>query len=842
MVGHASEKPRRRRSEVEDSPRKEEVDEVDEVKVQEKVPEEPREPREPKESTSEVDTRLRKTIEDLEEKERSEETVSQRMERALEGIDEPEKAPRSNESRLKDAIGELEGADNDVESQVESTDPSDVHSESEHMPAVNDTGSESQEKEPASDDLSDGKVRVESHEKLEGEHSDVELQDNEGRSSGHDRSLESPSRINETESELHDSSAAVNTDSENDEGKIRLESMEEIDKALKQHPHVKNGLSSESYDTCERYVRVISAEEDVSSKDIAEREDLEEQVVESWREGVRPKGIHTIEDLETKRLEHEAMVPEEALEHRITPRDVREVTADALEKETLLVKELADIVHDIHQKIDNPELGSIRYAELYDSGKPLTEDRLRDIAVEIRANREAIQSELNTRLGLDIIPNHEVRIGVTDSRLYYWHVNTSPDEWVNVLEDQKFYMSKEDKAHLIDEMRTHLHIRGGGQTSEYYLNDLVNQISGLENPAANRIRKYDSVYSFDGEVMHIIADLQGKSLEDFKEVITYMGTKEAARVSNIQFPEIRKFRTRFVAIAESDCHLDEYGRLSYFETNKERMKIATEFYQEFGDFEVRIDPCDEKRLVLPRLYGAMAEKWGIPMGDKAIHNQGLHDTVKHARLEDKPFYPREMVPEDGCFSNGKFSVNRSNVLHPGKRLNRYRERYGIEPLVTSELVEFVRDYGTPLSEGIGYKKGERVGLPVSEIKRLIENEDKNISEKARSLNFVVNNNPNSLLIDEVNHVMKPLGIDLHPKPQMVYYHTKSERLSVKWSVSTSNIDQAIRWALVSPPDHPAKMKKVVDFVEKHPDATERMKQNVLDDGLRIHPDWREHGL
>ncbi|MHA1289405.1 MAG: hypothetical protein ACTSPB_18610, partial [Candidatus Thorarchaeota archaeon] len=382
----------------------------------------------------------------------------------------------------------------------------------------------------------------------------------------------------------------------------------------------------------------------------------------------------------------------------------------------------------------------------------------------------------------------------------------------------------------------------GGQTSEYYLNDLIGQMSGLENPAANRIRKYDSVYSYDGEVMHMIGDLQGKSLEDYKDVITHMGTKEAARVSNLRFPEIREFRMRYVAIAESDAHLDHDGHLSYYEKNEARMKIAIEFYQEFGDFRVKMHPTDTKRLDLPRLYGAMAEKWGIPRGDKAIHNKGLHDTVKHARLEDKPYYPREMVPEDGCFSNGTFSVTRGRVLHPGKRSRFYKEKFGIEAKASKDLVDFVKENGDPMPAAIGYEDGERIGISIGELKRLEKKNDDQISDKARKLLSVVYNNPSSLINDEMDYIMKPLGIELEPKPSMVYYFKDSERLSSRWSAGTTNIDQAVRWALIAPPNHPEKMEKVVEFVISRSDATTKMKQKLLNEGFEIHSDWEDYGF
>lgn len=780
MVGHASERSRRRRSEVEDSPRKEATDEVEDVEAHEV-----RESRETPEST---EHRLRKVMEDLEVQERSEETVSQRMERALSNLEEPEETPRrTTESRMRGFIDNLEEPVDDTEPELQ-----------------NENGSKC-------GGLPDYEIDSGSNEVAE-------------------------KSVNDSAPELRD---PMDPDTDNDR-KVRFGSMEDIDLAVEQHPHVKNGLSPESYDTCERYIRVITEDEDISTKEIAEREELGEDVVESWREGVRPKPVESIEIHEKRRLEHEGAVSKEALDHRIAPEEVHEATKDALEHENLSVKELSNLVYDIHQRIENPESNTVHYAELYDTEKPLTEDRLREISGDIYRNREVIQEELNKQLGLDGIPDHEVRIAVTDSRLYYWHINTSPDEWVNVLEDQKFYMSKEDKAKLIDDMRTHLHIRGGGQTSEYYLNDLMNQMTNLDNPPANRIRKYDSVYSFDGEVMHMIGDLQGKRLEDFNDNFTHMGTKEAARVSNLRFPEIRKFRMRFVAIAESDAHLADDGRLSYYEKNKERMKIAIDFYQEFGDFEVKMHATDKKRLNLPRLYGVMAEKWGIPRGDKAIHNMGLHDTVKHAPLEDKPWYPREMVPEDGSISGNVVSVTRHNVLHAGKKMEEYREKYGIEPVVTQEHIQFVIDEGTPLEAQLCYEDGDVIKLYISKIEEIAKDKTSVHYHLANELLQVIDENEHRLLHDEDHHIMKPLGIGMNVHESFVQYYDDSQRLSLSSHGVTCGKDDAIRWVLIAPPNHPSKMKAAIELITSDEKRSRKIAGQIEDDGLSVDSLWEEY--
>ena len=283
--------------------------------------------------------------------------------------------------------------------------------------------------------------------------------------------LERIEKTNEsTEKRLREALDSIDDSEEMIDEKLesRFTSMEEIEKAYQQHGHLGKEMNLETCEKCEQYIRVVNEDSQISDGKIADREGLGEQIIKKWREGETFGPTSYLREMENSRLEHETNVTDEALEHRIDPKDVQEITAKVLEQEDRSVKELTDVVEQLHKGICIPELNSVHYAELYETDKPLVDDRLRDLAREICANREDIESDLNKRLGLVKVEYQELRVAVTDNRLYYWHVDTSPDKWLNVLADQKFYMSKEDKLRVIDETVRHLHVRGGGQTSEYY--------------------------------------------------------------------------------------------------------------------------------------------------------------------------------------------------------------------------------------------------------------------------------------------------------------------------------------------------------------------------------------
>ena len=383
-------------------------------------------------------------------------------------------------------------------------------------------------------------------------------------------------------------------------------------------------------------------------------------------------------------------------------------------------------------------------------------------------------------------------------------------------------------------------MRGGGETSEYYLNDLLSQLTRLENPAANRMRRYDSVYSFDGEVSHFIGDVTGRSLEDFKQIFSHMGTKEAARVSNLRFPDVHEFRMRFVAIIESDGHIDGYGRLSYYEKNVERRKIVTDFFQEFGDFVIKEKQEELNRVNLPIVYGAMAKYWGIPEGDKGIHNSGLDETIIKEQPEVKTYYSEELVGEDGCVSGTRISVRRHHTLHAGKKNEAYQLNFGISSTVNENHIDLIREFGTGLDKHLNYEKDAVVVLYISELARLTKSGDSSVSDVAMDLLQITENNPNKLLGDEVIHIIEPLGIEMICDTSHLRYYRDSERLSVVSTAATATVKDTIRWVLISPPNHPEKLEKARTIIRNHPQDVQEIKQNIVNDGLNIHPVWKNN--
>jgi hypothetical protein len=581
----------------------------------------------------------------------------------------------------------------------------------------------------------------------------------------------------------------------------------------------------------------LAPEIEPAKAELHEAEVDSQEVKEKQQEYKKPTHFEWQEE---NRIRHESSVHSEALEHRIDPERVGDALSEIRKTGELSPKELTDAVEKLYSTVENPQLGSVHYAELYNTKENLETDWRRGLAKEIRANREEIERTLNERLGLAEDPGREVRVAVTDDKMYYWYKDTGPDKWLNVLEAEKIYLrSKEDKMELIDEAQHHLHIRGGNEVAQRNLSDVMNQLSHLEKIPANRVCRYRKPPYLDGETLHFIGDTTGQSLEEMKPRLSHIGKRKGGRVYNLQFPDIHVYRTVFVAVMGSDGHHALEGWVTYYEKDPERRELAIDEFQRFGDIDIRMNPKRPIDVPLPKVLSPMARHWGIPRGDKAIHNKGLVESVIKEPLEVKVTYLPPVIAEDGCFSGGRFTITRANVLHAGKKAEKYREMFGIEPLVTQEHIDLVCKHGKVLGTDLCYRDGDRVRLTVGELQDLSESKDLIDSERAGKLISIINENPNRLLSDEVNHIIRPLGIKIRHKPDHLVYYKQTERLSLKSRAATESVNDTIRWALIAPPNHPRKMAKVVKFIDKKPEKVKRIKEQILRDGLSVARVWEE---
>ncbi len=605
-----------------------------------------------------------------------------------------------------------------------------------------------------------------------------------------------------------------------------------MDAAIRQHDHLEKVLSEERYKEAVEFCKRVRQQGDGTAL------------------GQVPRLISHIERQEVRRIEHERNITEEVVIHRTDPEAVKRVLTDVRDLKRPEFVEMADTVEKLYRASPDHERVRIHYSELYQQGVRLVDDRFRDFAEAIRENRAAVEKTLNERLGLGEGSAREVRIAVVDSRLYTWTRDTKLDRWENSLDDQKMYWrTKADMVEVLDQVAKHLHIRGGPDVVDRYTNELINQLSRLEDAAWNRTRRYYIRQYTEGETMQLIVDTLGLSIGDIKSRVKSMGISERGRISGPQFPEIHEWRMKSVAIIESDGSLQPTRQLRFHEDarDRDRCMIVYQHFCEFGHFEFKPyrgpdgnDTCI--RLELPMVIGALMEKWGVPPGDKAIYNRGLHDCIVTEPLEVKKHYLPEVISQDGCFTRGRYQITRDHVIDAGCKKEAYQKLLGHVPELSSAEIELVKTYGRPIPASLGYGPGDRIGLRMSVIQRLTESEDHLVSETAQKLQQAAMSIPNRLLDDEVHKIIEPFGIDMSIGPREVVFFKGTGRVSVVSEAHTKAKDDAIRWSLIAPPNHPRKMRLVAEFVRKHPEDVRRIKAQIEKEGLKVHPIWEDYRI
>ncbi len=191
-------------------------------------------------------------------------------------------------------------------------------------------------------------------------------------------------------------------------------------------------------------------------------------------------------------------------------------------------------------------------------------------------------------------------------------------------------------------------------------------------------------------------------------------------------------------------------------------------------------------------------------GNKTINNPGLptgfmgwSDTAKRAYLED-------LIPEDGCFSGGRFKWSRSHAIY----INKQREKYEFHSEIGFAEVEVVKKRGKKLKGLI-----PKSILTIRQLEDLQDDQNSVIAEAAKKLVKVVNESANNLINDETR-LTESLGIMIEVYPQNVSYYPRTGRVSVSWAAATDSIDDTIRWAMECPPNDIRKKQSVERWLRK----------------------------
>ena len=838
MVGHASERRRRRKSEVGDTSKKEEVDEANKPEEVDKPKEVRSEVKESKESSSpEVEIRVQDAMEELKVREKNEDNISPRMEEALEELREMESKKETTESKIKEAIEELTEPVNDAEPELRTKTRS------------------------KSDTLDDSGVRLESKEEFESaiEHyPEIELQKGfsekygdiqryyEENENGED--LAKPELIDEIE---HLEVRRMYIEAHGGPPDVQIESMKDVDYLMEKY----SGQISESekaYAQARTYFQIRS-ESGKSQHQLAEEYGYSQSRISNIRRGVETNLIKELrireEDLiiqewcESKKLNVDSnessdftierrasdlSIDDSGL-HKIQENIIRESFHDIRESKEVSRTTLEDAIEQMMASSSEVE-ARIRMSDLSTSG--LTFDELNEVKKTLDANRFEIQDTLQDRINLE-----KVRIGMIGDKLYIWTPDMTPDDLINAWHDQYFYLNSRDMAKISDEAGTRLELGNSRRERLRNLNDLMQQMME-DAPSSDAIKIEGDRSRMPGEALHIQRDVLGMENKDLEDRVTKVtGINGHGGISNPKFPEGQKletWRVGLIGAALSDCHIrTDDSIVEYYEENLERLNRFRESLKEIGDFTNEPTYQAENgiyRLKLPSPYGKALNYWGVPSGDKTIQNPKLPSDYRNWSPETKCKYGSEMESEESNVSSGKVSWPRSNAIKAGEKKTKV---YGFKSGISEKEIDLIKDKGTHRS---GDLDGEKT-IPYGSIDELKRNTNPEVAETAKQLDNTIHRNRNQL-IDSEKNLYADLGIEIDVYPKEISHYENSGRVSVKWEAKTSNPSATIRLGVMCPPNHPVKEVVLKKWINTHKsEKIQSVLEDIENDGFALSEEW-----
>ncbi len=613
---------------------------------------------------------------------------------------------------------------------------------------------------------------------------------------------------------------------------FHIDTPEKYERALQRHPFVKDLPDFKQLDHEARVYTTLTdlkARGDLPDKmvkDLARENKVGKQQLASWlSERKTQELIARLEIYENARESHEAKLATEAFEHRIDPSTVYEHFQHLKDVKEPDPNQLAQAIESMYQ---NSKLSTrVQWSELrpYHSGGPKW---LRDVAQSIHEQRVEVETVLNQRMGLEGNPDVRLRIGVLDSKLYIRRADTSEWNWMNIYKNEQFHFnSLEEKNSLTVEVQTRLGVSGPKR-----LSDIVDQITDYKRGSTCGIPNYDlqsNTPYLKGETLHLSLDTTGKSIRDMQSSIEQIGQvrEGVGGIKNPQFrmneTEIESMFTSLLGTGLSDGHIElSSSGFVYTESNRDRVDIVNKQIDQFGDVyrSEDIRPNGVIRTRYASAYGRALERRGLTKGDKTLQNEGWPQWLDESTGIENLEYYRSLWVQDGNFKfdiNGRaaFQVDRGVVLRDPKRAL----EYGIENTASEKMAEFVRDKGNR-SEDELFKV--RYKLTKGTLDDLTYSTDAEVSQIARELKTIVNDNPPKLMVAEQNG-LRQHGIETREYFAYVTYSENTGRLSGLWHYETSTLKDTMRVALKCPPDDIRKRSKVERWVESRPDLKEKIE-------------------
>ena len=607
---------------------------------------------------------------------------------------------------------------------------------------------------------------------------------------------------------------------------VSIEAIEDVDDLIAKHPNESKRSDFDGRKGFSELYFLIRNDHSMKRDEIAEAYSVSKGFVSNSWNDIEPAQIKQLRRYEEERLVKEWYESNPTIDksilrkfrdfepfneigkHETVQKVENQVVRDAFEplrdtKELSKEDLISAIARMVRVTID--ETSRFYFADL----KPEFETKsIKQFERCLRTNREEIEESLTKTIGLEHV---RARVAVVENRIYTWIPKHRPDELVEAYEGQFYYFNdRKEIVRIIEELRGNLGIEGNLRKELPQISEVVRQLIQYEGGDSARKKPLD-IHStrIEGKVIRMYLDATDRMLSDLEgSVVKIAGISGRAGIENPCFPEGEKLevlKARLIATVASDCHLWDTGRISYNEAYLGRISRVQDIVSEFGD--IALEPKFRKGKYDIHIHcqiGLILINEGLTPGNKTINNPGLpagfmewSDTAKRAYLE-------ELIPEDGCFTGGRFKWFRSHAIYVDKQ----KEKYEFESEIGPSEVKVVKGEGRRL-RGLVPKST----LTIRELEDLQYDDNSDISRTAESLLKVVNESTNHLINDETR-LAESLGFEINVSPRNVSYYPRTGRVSVGWVATTSSKDDTIKWAMECPPNDVRKKQTVEKWLRK----------------------------
>ena len=620
---------------------------------------------------------------------------------------------------------------------------------------------------------------------------------------------------------------------------VPMESKEELHGVIERHNYLKDRKDfPELKRRAELYIDIKELQRtnqlpDIKQRDWAYQMGISHTALNDYlQDKKRPEFFNLLNANENARQLRESKLAPEAFEHRIDPSVVYESFRPLKGIENPTPAQLAESIENLHNF--SSLKSRVQFAEMspynYHSGPKWISDLSRSIVDQ----REEVESSLNKRMGFDTDPDRRMRIGVADGKLYTRIQNTSRYNWMNIYESEQFnFKEGQEKRDLMSETRKALGLRGDTRFSH-----LVHHMTDYQGSAIHQRPNTDLSYLHNylkSDTLSLALDSQEMKIQDIQSMIKNIGRGKYG-IHNPRFSEnsheIDRMFASLLGAGLSDGHVTKDNKgFVYTESNTRRVEIFNRQVDRFGDVyhSERIQPNGVSRTRYSSIFGRALESRGLSSGDKALQNRGFPEWLKNASPDVLCDYYPAMWAQEANFKireqdrRGEFQWDRGVAFHdPGKH-----QAYDYQSPITEEHVGFLKDHGTKKDSDV---LGPHRVITYGQLRDFTKHSDFDISNTASELMQIALENKSKLMDDEQNG-LGVLGIGTTPYLSKVTYYEGSGRVSSLWHARTNSIEDAMRAAILTPPEDVVKRDKVEKWIGENQELAKKVRQDLEKEGL-----------